>query len=85
MHKKTEWLWKLIKARDYMVATDRDATLSINVRNPRSFDTITMLSAQYTAVKDFRDRLNDLLDEHEEACKQVFGTGLKARKGAKKK
>jgi hypothetical protein len=56
-----------------MVATQKEAACRIDVRDPHSFDTIVMLAAQYSSVAEFRNKMEDLLEEHEAAAKKEFG------------
>lgn len=67
------WAWKVLRSKTFIVATEKEAACRINVRDPFSFDTIVMLAGQYTSVVDFKEKLEDLLREHEEAAEKQFG------------
>lgn len=78
------WAWRILWAKAYVVATEKKATLHIGIRDPHTFESILMLSAQYTSLMGFRNRLDEALKEHENIAKQLYGTDLKDPKPKKK-
>lgn len=71
-----QWAWRILKAKAFIAADERYAICLIPMVEPFAFDNITLLSAQYSSLSDMRDRLNDVLDEHQVACKELFRTDL---------
>lgn len=72
-----QWAWRVLWARAYVIADEYRAVCSIPVRDPHSFDNILMLSAQYSSLTEMRNRINDLLAEHENSSKQLYGKDIK--------
>lgn len=74
-----KWSWRILRANSYVAADEKTAICSINLRDPSTFDNILMISAQYTSLVDFRDRLSEVIKEHEVASEQLFGKSIKKR------
>lgn len=64
---KLLWAWRILNTDTYVVATDRYAVCSIETVDPYSIRTVVVLGAQRAAIEDLRDKLNELMAEHDKA------------------
>lgn len=80
MKQNFKWAWRVLRAKSFVVADEKAAFCLLPMREPYSLDTVVMLSSQYSSLMDFRDRLNDVLKQHEQASKQLFGKDIKKGK-----
>jgi hypothetical protein len=73
MLKNLIWAWRVFRAKAFVVCTQEAAVCSINLRDPSSFDNIIMLSAQYSSLVEFSEKLQEVVKEHEQVSKHLFG------------
>lgn len=66
------WAWEVLRAKSFAVATDKGAYIHIPLHDPKKFTNIIMLSAQQSALVDFRDKLNEVIKEHEQVASEQF-------------
>lgn len=80
MRQRILWAWKVLCSNTFVVATEKEAVCKIDLRDPYSFESVLMLSAQQGCLKDFIERLQGISDEHEQAASENFGTSLRKPK-----
>ena len=85
MIEQIKWAWEILKSPNFIVATEKRSVCHINVRDPHTFDSILMLSGQESSLIEFRDRLDDVINEHKEASKLLYRRTKGPKGGGKKK
>jgi hypothetical protein len=63
----------LMKAKFFVVLTDKQASLALDGVDPYSFTDVLALNAQAAELELFRDKLTELIKEHKKARKQLGG------------
>lgn len=61
------WAFRILGSESYVIATEKYAVCNVNVMDPYKMSTIISVSAQRTAIEELRDKLNGLIEQHDEA------------------
>lgn len=69
---KLKWAIRILKSDTYVVLTDEAAVVNIPLMNPDSITNVILLSAQTSSLKEFKDRLEDTIHEHEDALELLL-------------
>lgn len=69
---RTTWARRIMKAKHFVVLTDKESIIYFRGLDPKNFDDVLMLSAQKAELNDFRHRLDKLIKDHEEAEEVLF-------------
>lgn len=67
--KKLEWAYRLLRSRTYVVLTDKSAVVNIPLAKVDSFENSLLLAGQASSLATFKDKLEDLISEHEQAIR----------------
>lgn len=59
-----KWANKVLKARHFIVLTDKESVIAIDGMDPNSMNDLLALQAQAASIKDFQDMLNELQQRH---------------------
>lgn len=68
---KIKHLWNLAVARSYILVTDRMGAISLPYIDPYALDSIIIIGAQQIALQDMKDRLDGIIEQHEDRIKQL--------------
>lgn len=77
MFNKLKWAYRLLRTNTYVVLTDKESAVNIPLSSLDSFDNVFLLNAQQASLKEFRDRIEDVIHEHEEAVRLLSGRSVK--------
>lgn len=69
---KLKWAFRILNSDAYVVLTDKSAVVNIPMMNPDSIQNVILLSAQTASLSEFKDRLEDSINEHEDAIKLLL-------------
>lgn len=70
---KMKWAKKLLKAKMFVILTDKESAIAIDGVDPHSFTDALALAAQAAELQLFHEQLGDLLKEHAAALKVLSG------------
>lgn len=70
---KIRWAKKLLRAKYFVVLTDKESVIAMDGADPGAFSDIMALSAQTAEVNDFYEKLGALVKEHEVAVHKLTG------------
>jgi hypothetical protein len=77
---KAKWVAELMRAKSFVLATDKGAVCNVPMADPYTMDSVVYLAAQHSSLVDFRDRLNRVIEEHEALSQSKFGVALSVQK-----
>lgn len=82
MHKSTKLRWakKLMRARYYVVLTDKEAVIAMDGVNPKSMNDIVALQAQAAEIEEFSRKLHKLAQDHEKIVGKLLAVKSQKRK-----
>lgn len=69
--KNIQMAWYVLWSKSYIVVTDRLGANHIPYIDPLIMEDVLVLSAQRTVLREMRDRLDDMIKEHDLRVKQV--------------
>lgn len=69
---KARWANKLMRAKYFVVLTDKESVIALEGLNPEVFDDILALQAQGAALADFHSKLGVLVKDHDKAARQLL-------------
>lgn len=72
---KIKWAQKLLKAKFFVVLTDKEAVIAIDGADPRSFTDLMALSSQTAEIEMFLDKLMLLSKDHKAAVDKLTDVG----------
>lgn len=72
MLNKLTLAYKLMRSVSYVVLTDEVAVVHIPMLDPEKVQNVVILGSQSASLKVFRDRLNEVIKEHEHATKLLL-------------
>lgn len=81
---KFKWAFRILNAKAYIVATDEHAVVSLPYVNPYKFEDMLALHSQRIAIQDIRQRLQDVLDEHDEQMRYLQQEFKKGKNNGKR-
>lgn len=67
------WAKKLLKAKYFVVLTDKESVIALDGADPNSFVDVLALTAQSAEVNDFYEILGELVKDHAAAIKALTG------------
>lgn len=69
---KLKWANKVLRAKNFVVLTDKESIIAVEGVKPMSLNDLVMLSEQAAAIENFIFMLKDLQAEHEDRVKQLM-------------
>lgn len=82
---KLKWAYRLLRSRTFLVLTDKASVVSIPLVDIQAHESVFLLSAQTASLQEFKSRLEDLINEHEEAIQLLaYRKGVSKASSAKK-
>ena len=89
---KLKWAKRLLKAKYFVVLTDKESAIAIDGADPSSFTDMLALTAQAAEIDEFYSKLGELVKQHRDAVTKLTGgasvtlerTPAKARKAKAK-
>ncbi len=63
---KIKWAYRILHSSAFVVLTDESSVIQIPLANLDTFQHSFILNAQTASLKEFHDRLGDLIDEYEQ-------------------
>lgn len=86
---QTRWARKVLFSKSFLVVTDDESALFLDVKNPKKLTSVVSLQAQAATLKMFTNRLQSLIREHDKALEKLRNNAVKrsqadtkSRKGA---
>jgi len=83
------WSRRVLFSRNFLVVTDEEAALFLDINNPKKLTSIVTLQYQSATLKMFSNRLQSLMREHDKALEKLrkretkrSQADTKSRKGA---
>lgn len=79
---KLAWARKLMRAKYFVILTDKESVIALDGVNPHSFQDMVALAAQTAEVEEFYRKLGDLARVHRSAVRQLeeISGGVKRQK-----
>lgn len=82
---KLKWMYKLTRTKSFVVLTDKESVVSIPLIDIEQIENSFIISAQAAVLMDFKQRLEGVIGEHEDAIKLLaHRQGSKQTSGKKK-
>ena len=76
---KLKWAQRLLKAKFFIVMTEKESAIAIDGADPFSFDDATALHSQLAELEMYRDSLEELISDHRTAIKRLTRGTRRAR------
>ena len=70
---KLKWAKKLLRAKMFVVMTEKESAIAIDGADPYSFTDAIALAAQAAELEMFQQSLAGLLKQHQDALKKLSG------------
>lgn len=64
-----KWGWRVFRSKTFIVLTDKEACINIPLEDPENIDDLMVLLSQQASLNMFKDKLEKVSDDHEEAVK----------------
>lgn len=74
-----KWARKLMQSRNFVVLTDTESVVCFAGLDPTSFEDTVMLMSQKASLVGFKDRVEQLIKEHDRAAARMKGVNGKKR------
>jgi hypothetical protein len=78
------WAKKLLRARYFVVMTDKESAIAFDGFNPDDFNDVLALHAQTVEVEIFYQRLGELVKQHQSAVNKLRGGPAEKRTNTSK-
>jgi hypothetical protein len=63
--KHIKWAWKLLRSRNFIVVTDTEGVVNVEVADNPQFEDMMVLTQQAVALQMFQDKLEELAKQHD--------------------
>ena len=72
-HRNIQWASKLLKTKNFVVLTDTESAIKLDVPDPRKLNSILVLSAHRYVLNTFYKGLHRLIKEYDKRTAEVGG------------
>lgn len=69
---KLRMVWQLLRSYSYVVLTDSNAVIHIPMMDIEKIQNVMILGSQTSSLKEFRDRLDEVIKEHDHQTKLLL-------------
>lgn len=76
---KAKWARKLMQSKYFVVLTDKESVIALEGTSPDSMNDAIALAAQSSALVEFRDKIQELINAHNSAISKLHGSNTKRR------
>lgn len=76
---KLKWARKLLKAKMFIVMTEKESAIAVDGADPYTFTDAMALAAQSAELEMFQQSLNQLVKDHQDALKNLSGVSNEAK------
>ena len=79
---KIRFAWSLLWSKTYIISLDNKSVVQIPLIDITSIENSFILNAQAASLRVFRDKLGDLIDEHDQAIQLLAHREKNAKKSS---
>lgn len=80
-----KWAFKVLRTKTFIILTDREAIVQVPMHGLEAMDNQFMLIAQQSSLKEFNNRLEEVISEHEQALRLLKHRTKQTKKTTKRK
>ena len=69
---KLVWAFRLLRSRSFVLLTDKQSVVMLPLADVNKMERLFIISSQTTSLYEFKERLEEVIDEHEQAAELLL-------------